>query len=81
MRTSAEINWCPLNGHGQGGRGVQRATKFVELNDVVEPVDFVAKSASLVYSIDAAIFLRLKELPKLRAASPPLGTMPPLKFF
>jgi len=46
-------------------RGVQKMTNLIGLNDAVEFIDFVAKSASLLYSITSAILLRIKELPKL----------------
>jgi hypothetical protein len=46
-------------------RGVRFLPNSLELNDAVESVDFVAKSASLLYSRDAAILLSVKELPKL----------------
>jgi hypothetical protein len=39
--------------------------KFVDWNDVVEAIDHVARSTSLLYSVDVATLLRLKELPKL----------------
>jgi len=37
---------------------------------MVESVDFVAKSASLLYSVDTAILLRVKELPRCGGSSP-----------
>jgi len=46
-------------------RGVQRVTNLIGLNDSIEFIDFVAKSASLLYSVASAILLRVKELPKL----------------
>jgi hypothetical protein len=55
-------------------QGVHKTKNFIDVNGAVELVDFVAKSASLVYSIDAAIFLRLNELPKFGIASPFFGT-------
>jgi hypothetical protein len=44
--------------------GVHQTINFMELNDVVEAIDYVAKSTSLLYSVDVAILFRLKELPK-----------------
>ena len=52
-------------------------TNFIGLNDAVKFIDFVAKSASLLYSISSAILLRVNKLPKLAVASPPPGIKNP----
>lgn len=44
--------------------GVHCMRNFVELNDAIEGIDFVAKSRSLLYSIGVATLLRMKEFPK-----------------
>lgn len=56
------------------GSGVQTNAKSVEVVDRVELIDCIAKSVSLVYSINAAILLTRKKLLKHAVASPPLGT-------
>ncbi len=62
--------------HGSSSEcGVHFKPNSIDLNDAVESFDFVAKSASLLYSRDAAILLSLKELPKLQLSNPFFGTM------
>ena len=57
-----------------GGHGVHKLKNFIELDDLFKWIDFVAKSESLVYSVDAAIFLRLNELAKVGGPNPFFGT-------
>ena len=60
----AKVIWGPLGKMQVSCRGVQGVTNLIGLNDAVEFIDFVAKSASLLYSIASAILLKVKELPK-----------------
>lgn len=64
----------------KSGFGVQPKAKHVGVDDTVESIDCIAKSVSLVYSVNAAILLRRKKLPKHAVASPPLGTKTSVNF-
>lgn len=44
--------------------GVHKVRNRVEENDTVELLESIAKSASLLYSVDVAILLRQNKLPK-----------------
>jgi hypothetical protein len=66
---------CGVHSHAANRHcGVRNEQNLIESDDAVEPVGSIAKSERLVYSIVAAIFLRLKELPKLDGSSPFFGT-------
>ena len=55
---------------------LRKKQNLIERDDRVEPVDSIAKSGCLVYSIDVAILLRVRELPELGGSSPFFATIP-----
>lgn len=68
------IYWCPLESTDFSHMVSAIPQDLPGPNDAVERADSIAKSASLLYSVEVAILLRHNELPKFGGPSPFFGT-------